>query len=97
MKEDMMLKGIIYNDDQTTEETVTFDVKKFYEIIRFDMNSENVGNMLQLMYDSMGSNFEKKRTRGSTNRLQKVQSLQQRWFAATSSTLEKLPKSNVLS
>ena len=60
IKEDMMLKGFIYDEDQTTQETVTFDVKKFYEFIRFDMNSENVRNMQHLMYDSMGSNFEKK-------------------------------------
>ena len=64
MKEDMMLKGIIYDEDQTVEETVTFDLKIFYEFIRFDMNNENVGNMLQLMYDSMGSNFEKKKNQG---------------------------------
>ena len=64
MKEDMMLKGIIYDEDQTAEETVTFDLKKFYEFIRFYMNNENVGNMLQLMYDSMGSNFEKKKEPG---------------------------------
>ena len=60
MKEDMILKGIIYDEDQTAEETVTFDLKKFYEFLRFDMNSDNVGKMLQLMYESMGSNFEEK-------------------------------------
>ena len=54
IKEDMMLKGFIYDEDETTQETMSFDVKKFYQFIRFDMNSENVGNMLQLMYKPMG-------------------------------------------
>ena len=32
-----MLKGFIYDEDETTQETVRFDVKKFSQFIRFDM------------------------------------------------------------
>ena len=75
-KEEMLLKGVIYERDESTQVTVNFDVKKFYQFIRFDMNNANVGKMLQLMYEYMGTNYEKKGTRGSNNSLQKVKSFE---------------------
>ena len=78
VKEEMLLKGVIYDEDKSKQVNVNFEVNKFYQFIEFDMNSENVGKMLQLMYDSMGSNYEKKRTQGSSNRLQKIKSLNKR-------------------
>ena len=78
VKEEMLLKGVIYDEDKSKQVNVNFEVNKFYQFIEFDMNSENVGKMLQLMYDSMGSNYEKKRIQGSSNRLQKIKSLNKR-------------------
>ena len=52
--------------------------------------------MLELMHASMGTNFEKTKTRGSSTMLQKVKSLTQRWFKASESTIEKLPSKNIL-
>ena len=49
------------------------------------------------MYESMGTNFEKTKTCGSSNNLQKVKSLNQRWFKATKNTIEKLLNANLLS
>ena len=48
------------------------------------------------MYASIGSNFEKSKTWGSSTNLQKVKSLTQRWFKASESTIEKLPSKNML-
>ena len=61
------------------------------------MNNENVGKMLKLMYESMGTNLEKTKTSDSSNHLQKVKSLNQRWLKATKNTIEKLPNTNLLS
>ena len=60
------------------------------------MNNENVGKMLQRMYESMESNLETIKSGGSSTYLQKVKSLNQRWFKATKHTIEKLPDTNLL-
>ena len=59
------------------------------------MSNENVGQMLQLMYESLGTKFENQKTWGSSTGLQKVKSLNQRWFNAMNKTIEKLPNKNI--
>ena len=47
------------------------------------------------MYESMGSNLETIKSGGSSTNLQKVKSLNQRWFKATKHTIKKLPDTNL--
>ena len=63
-KDDILSNGYIYDQSDVAQETVNFDLQKFYQFIRFDMNNENVGKMLQVMYESMGTNYEKKKNMG---------------------------------
>ena len=68
----------------------------FYRFIGYEICNENASKMLELMYASMGTNFENTKTWGSSTTLQKVKSLTQRWFKASESTIEKLPSKNIL-
>ena len=97
INDDMLSIGYIYDEKEVDQQMVNFDLQKFYQFIRFDINNENVGKMLQIMYESMGKNYEKKKSWGSSNRLQKVESLEQQWFQATKDTIEKLPNKIFLS
>ena len=95
--ENILQGEVFYDKEDNGLTTVHFDVDTFYSFIDCDMNSENVGKMLQLMYESMGTNLKSTKTRGSTTNLQKVKSLNQRWFKANKNTIEKLPDTNILS
>ena len=93
-----LFDGEVFYDRKDNNTTIIhFDVDIFYSFIDCDMNDQNVGKMLQLMYKSMGTNLENTKTRGSSTNLQKVKSLNQRWFKATKNTIEKLPVTNLLS
>ena len=48
------------------------------------------------MYESMSTNLKATKMGGSSNNLQKVKSLNQRFFKATKNTIEKLPDTNLL-
>ena len=50
----------IYDENEQSQLKVHFDVESFYRFIRYDINDENVGKMLQLMQDSMSATLEKK-------------------------------------
>ena len=94
--EDELLNGVLYDKNGPNHLTLHFDVKMFYKFIGYEICNENVGKMLELMYSSMGTNFEKSKTWGSSTNLQKVKSLTQRWFKASECTIEKLPSKNIL-
>ena len=93
---DVMIGGVIYDRDSPDHLILNFDVTMFYRFLGCEITNDNVGRMLKCMYESMGTNFEKKKNWGSSNNLQKVKSLNQRWFQATDETIEKLPRKNVL-
>ena len=92
----LLLGDTLYNSKDDSNTMIYFDVDNFYSFIDCDINNDNVGKMLQLMYESMGTNLEKKKTSGSSTNLQKVKSLNQRWFKASKNTIEKLPDTNLL-
>ena len=96
LREDQILECVIDDNQEPTQFVMPFDVEIFYSFIRGDMNNENVGQMLQPMYESMGTKFEKKKTWGSRIRLKNVKLLNQRCFKATNETIEKLPNKNTL-
>ena len=50
----------------------------------------NIGNMLHYMSESMNTRFEKQKVQGSISSLQKVQSLQGRWFSVRKENVEKI-------
>lgn len=77
-------------------ELVYFNLQMFYKFIRNEVNKDNVGNMLQLMKQSISHSFENKQTNGSISNLQKCKSLNQRWFNASKETIEKLPETSLL-
>ena len=76
--EDHHHDGVLYDKNDRNHLTLEFDVKRFYRFIGYEICKENVGKMLELMYVSMGTNFGKTKTRGSSTTLQKVKSLTQR-------------------
>ena len=95
--DDDLLNGeVVYDRKDNNISTIHFDVETFYNFIDCDMNNDNVGKMLQLMYESMSTNLKATKTGGSSTSLQKVKSLNQRWFKATKNTIEKLPDTNLL-
>ena len=95
---DEILEGVhLYDHDEENRLVINFDVEMFYNFIGLDVNNENVGKLLKLMYESMENNLENAKSRGSSNNLQKVKSLNQRWFKAAKNTIEKLPETNLLS
>ena len=80
LKEDQILECLKDDNQEPHQVVIPFDVETFYSFIRGDMsNNENVGQMLQLMYESIGIKFEKQKTWGSNTGLQKVKSLNQRY------------------
>ena len=96
VNDSLLLGDTLYDSKDDGNTMIYFDVDNFYSFIDCDMNNDNVGKMLQLMYESMGTNLEKKKTSGSSTNLQKVKSLNQRWFKASKNTIEKLPDTNLL-
>ena len=60
MNDDMLSIGYIYDEKEVDQQMVNFDLQKFYQFIRFDINNENVGKMLQIMYESMGKITKRK-------------------------------------
>ena len=60
ISEDILLDGIIYDKDDPNRLILIFDVKIFYRFLGCEITNENVGRMLESMYASMGTNFEKK-------------------------------------
>ena len=97
VNEDLLKGEVLYDSHEENQLRINFDVETLYSFIGLDMNNENVGKMLKLMYESMGTNLEKTKTSDSSNHLQKVKSLNQRWLKATKNTIEKLPNTNLLS
>ena len=73
-----------------------FDCEKFWNFMRYNMSNENVGNMLHLMKESIDLSREKKRIVGSTTNLQKVKSLNGRWFQRTKENIEDFSDKNSL-
>ena len=63
VNDNLLLRDTLYDskDDSTT--MIYFDIDNFYSFIDCDMNDDNVGKMLQLMYKYMGTNLEKKNRR----------------------------------
>ena len=89
--EDELFDGVIYDKNDPNHLTLNFNVKLFYRFIGYEICNENAGKILELMYASMDTNFEKSKRWGSSTNLQKVKSLNQRWFKPSESTIEKLP------
>ena len=84
-----IIDDILHNDKTHVEE---FDCENFFNMISNNFRKNNVGNMLCYMSESMTINFEKQKVKGSISSLQKVQSLQGRWFSVKKKkrTLKKL-------
>ena len=72
INEDLVQGEVIYDSQEENQLTINFDVETFYSFISLHMNNENVGKVLKLMYESMGTNLEKTKTGGSSNRSQKL-------------------------
>ena len=96
MKEDQILECLKDDNQEPPQAVMPFDVETFFSFIRGDMSNENMGQILQLTYESRGTKYEKKKMSGSSTGLQKVKSLNQSWFNATNNTIEKLPSKNIL-
>ena len=96
INDDLLNGEVLYDRKDHNMSIIHFDVETFYSFIDCDMNNENVGKMLLLMYESMSTNLKATKTGGSSTNLQKVKSLNQRWFKATKKTIEKLPDRNLL-
>ena len=64
LKEDQILECLKNDNQEPPQVVMPFGVETFCSFIRGDMSNENVGQMLQLMYESMGTKFEKQKTRG---------------------------------
>ena len=75
------LDGVQYDEDEQNELIIHFDVENKFN--RYDVNNKKVEKRLQLMYYSMGANFEKRKTWCSSMILRKIKPLNQRWLKAT--------------
>ena len=69
LKEDQILEYLKDDNQEPPQVVMPFDLETFYSFIRGDMSNENLGQMLQLMYESMGTKFQKKKTWGSSTGL----------------------------
>ncbi len=94
--DDNIVDDIIANDEKKNNMEIIFDCDKFYNFMRYNMRNGSVGNMLQLMKESINKSRDKKRVVGSTTDLQKVKSLNGRWFQRTKDNLEDLSFTNSL-
>ena len=56
--EDGQFDGVLYDKNDPNHLTLEFDVKMFYRFIGYEICNENASKMLELMYASMGTNFE---------------------------------------
>ena len=65
-------------------------VKIFFRFVSQDIRNKNIGKMLHYMSESMRTSFETQKVHGSITSLQKVQSLQGRWFKVRVDDVEKL-------
>ena len=83
----IVINDILKNDKVHVEE---FDCENFFNIISSDFRKNNVGNMLCYMSEAMNINFERQKVKGSISSLQKVQSLQGRWFSVKKKNVEKI-------
>ena len=84
--------AIIQKIKQTSDKSnIEFlEVENFFKFVSNDFRKNNVGNMLHYMSESMNARFEKQRVEGSISSLQKVQSLQGRWFSVHKDNVEKI-------
>jgi len=88
------VKCVTENERMNLE--VKFDCDKFYNFIRYNMRNENVGKMLHLMKESIDSSRDKNKIVGSVTDLQKVKSLNGRWFQRTKENIEDFSDNNSL-
>ena len=60
INKDILLNGVLYDKDDPNCLILNFDVTMFYRFLGSEITNENVGHMLESMYASIGTNFEKK-------------------------------------
>ena len=72
------------------ESWIEFDCQCFYNFIGEDVSNSNVGKLLSHMQESICKTMENKRVEGSTNELQKVQTLKGRWFKVKTKNVENI-------
>lgn len=80
-----IITHLMRNDDLIEE---TIDCENFFRFISYALSNKNIGMMLHYMSCSMNTLFEKQSVEGSITSLQKVQSLQGRWFKVNTKNVE---------
>ena len=71
-----------------------FNCENFFRFVSQDIRNKNIGKMLHYMSESMRTSFETQKVHGSITSLQKVQSLQGRWFKVRIDDVEKIITGN---
>ena len=69
-------------------------IVKFFRFVSQDIRNKNIGKMLHYMSESMRTSFETQKVHRSITSLQKVQSLQGRWFKVRVDDVEKIVTGN---
>ena len=86
-----IITDVMRKDNPSVEE---FNCEIFFRFISQDIRNKNIGKMLHYMSESMRTSFETQKVHGSITSLQKVQSLQGRWFKVRIDDVEKIITGN---
>ena len=76
----------VLKDQNMIEEKI--DCENFFRFVSCALSNQNIGMMLHYMSRSMNTTFEKHSVDGSISSLQKVKSLQGRWFKVNTKNVE---------
>ena len=86
-----IINNAMQKDNSSLEE---FDCESFFRFVSQDIRNNNVGKMLHFMSESMSTSFETRKVHGSITKLQKIQSLEGRWFKVRLEDVEQIITGN---